>query len=42
MKKGGKDKLREMLTSEQWDDIYDEPKEVERMRVTPRKEKKKK
>ena len=42
MKKGGKDRLREILTPEQWDEIYDDPKEVERIRVTPRKEKKKK
>lgn len=41
MKKGGKDKLREILTPEQWDDIYDEPKEKERIRVTNRKKKKK-
>ena len=41
MKKGGKDKLRELLTSKQWSEIYSKPKEVERIRVTPRKEKKK-
>jgi hypothetical protein len=41
MKKGGKDKLREWLTPEQWSDIYNEPVEIERIRVTPRKEKKK-
>ena len=41
MKRGGKDKLREILTPEQWKEIYDEPDEVERIRVTPRKEKKK-
>ena len=41
MKKGGKDKLKEILTPEQWDDIYEDPKEVERIRVTTRKEKKK-
>lgn len=42
MKKGGKDKLRDILTPEQWADIYEEPEEFERIRVTPRKEKKKK
>ncbi|MFQ5831504.1 MAG: hypothetical protein ACE5H4_02255 [Candidatus Thorarchaeota archaeon] len=35
MRKGAKDKLREMLTSEQWSDIYRE-KEVVSIRVTPR------
>ncbi len=40
MKRGGKDKLREILTPEQWSDIYDEPEEVMRIRVTPRKKKK--
>ncbi|MDF1537935.1 MAG: hypothetical protein P1Q69_03440 [Candidatus Thorarchaeota archaeon] len=42
MKKGGKDMLREILTPEQWNDIYEEAEEVERIRVTSRKEKKKK
>jgi hypothetical protein len=37
MKKGGKEKLREMLTSDQWSEIYKEPEETERIRVTPRK-----
>lgn len=36
MKKGGKEKLKRILTPEQWDDLYD-AKEVERIRVTPRK-----
>lgn len=39
MKKGGKDRLRELLTSKQWSEIYNKPKETERIRVTPRKEK---
>ncbi len=42
MKRGGKDRLREILTPEQWNEIYDESEEIERIRVTPRKEKKKK
>ena len=42
MKKGGKDNLREILTPEQWSKIYDEPKEIERIRVTTSKKKKKK
>lgn len=27
MKRGGKDRLREILTQEQWDEIYNEPTE---------------
>jgi len=37
MKSGGKDKLKEILTQEQWSEIYEEPEEIERIRVTPRK-----
>lgn len=37
MKRGGKDKLREILTPEQWNEIYEEPEEIERVRVTPRR-----
>ena len=40
MRKGGKEKLREWLTPKQWREIYEEPEEIERIRVTPRKEKK--
>jgi hypothetical protein len=36
MRKGAKDKLREMLSSEQWSEIYYED-EVESMRIVPRK-----
>ncbi|MGY5877196.1 MAG: hypothetical protein RTU30_15700 [Candidatus Thorarchaeota archaeon] len=42
MRRGGKDKLREILSPEQWSKIYNEPEEIERIRVTSRKEKKKK
>ncbi|UCE10984.1 MAG: hypothetical protein JSW61_03375 [Candidatus Thorarchaeota archaeon] len=38
MKKGGKEKLREMLTPDQWSEIYEEPEETERIRVTPRRD----
>jgi len=41
MKKGGKEKLRELLSSKQWSEIYGKPKEIERIRVTPRKDWKK-
>ncbi len=37
MKRGGKDKLKEILTEEQWDEIFDDPMDVERIRVTPKK-----
>ena len=37
MKRGGKEKLRVILTKEQWSDIFDEPEEIQRIRVTPRK-----
>jgi hypothetical protein len=38
MKSGGKEKLKEMLSSEQFSEIYEE-KKVDTIRVTPRKEK---
>ncbi len=41
MKRGGKDRLREILTPKQWAEVFAEPKEVERIRVTPRKRKEK-
>ena len=37
MRKGGKDKLKEMLSSEQWAEIYYED-EVESLRIVPRKD----
>jgi hypothetical protein len=37
MKKGAKDKLRKMLSSEQWSEIYYED-EVESMRIVTRKD----
>ena len=37
MKRGGKDKLRDILTPEQWAEVYEEPEEIERVRVTPRR-----
>ena len=37
MRKGAKDKLREMLTTEQWSEIYYED-EVESLRIVPRKD----
>jgi hypothetical protein len=37
MKKGAKDKLREMLSSKQWSEIYYED-EVESLRIVPRKD----
>jgi hypothetical protein len=36
MKRGAKDKLREILTSEQWSEIYEDPEEIDTVRVTPR------
>ena len=37
MKKGAKDRLREMLTSKQWSEIYYED-EVESLRIVPRRD----
>ncbi|MBD3407531.1 MAG: hypothetical protein GF411_15550 [Candidatus Lokiarchaeota archaeon] len=37
MKRGGKDKLREILTEEEWSEVYGEPKEVESVRVSTRR-----
>ncbi|MFW9920234.1 MAG: hypothetical protein ACFFED_11585 [Candidatus Thorarchaeota archaeon] len=39
MKKGGKDKLKDILTKDQWADIYEEPEEISRIRVSPKKQK---
>lgn len=38
MKRGGKDKLREILSKEQWSEVFDAPEEISRIRVTPKKE----
>ncbi|MFW9909306.1 MAG: hypothetical protein ACFFEF_12085 [Candidatus Thorarchaeota archaeon] len=39
MKRGGKERLRELLSPSQWDEIYEEEEKIETVRVTPRKEK---
>ena len=38
MKKGGKDRLREMITSLQWSEIYNPPGEKPTLRVQRKKE----
>ena len=36
MKRGAKDRLRELLNPEQWLEIYEEPEEIDTVRVIPR------
>jgi NurA-like 5'-3' nuclease len=37
MRKGAKDKLKEMLSSKQWTEIYEE-REIDSLRIVPRKD----
>ena len=37
MRKGAKDKLKEMLSSEQWSKIYEE-REIDTLRIVPRRD----
>jgi len=37
MKRGGKEKLREILSEKQWEEIFEAPEEIERIRVSPKK-----
>ncbi len=38
MKRGAKDRLRDILSPEQWSKIYSKPKKITTVRVTPRKD----